>query len=85
VRARKPLQLSSRRGITGVRGLMIAIIGLAFVGCEETQACFPLGSSCTDATGFSSFFAANVPCCEGTCQDQPPPPDTPNLIVKSCE
>jgi len=47
-------------------------LALVLVGCDDTDACFPITTSCTDASGFSDFFATNVPCCEGVCTTLPP-------------
>jgi hypothetical protein len=67
----------------GALALLLAIAGLS--GCEESQACFPLTASCTDAASFSQFFAPDVPCCEGTCTAQPPDPSAPNVPILICE
>lgn len=85
MRARKTLKLCNRRGATRLGVLMAMFIAATLVGCEESQNCFPLGSSCTDAEGFSAFFESNVPCCEGVCTDQPPPPNQNNVVVKACQ
>jgi len=78
-RRRRP---ASAKLLLGLAGLLA---GATLVACEDTQACVPLGAGCTDADAFSFFFSAEVPCCEGTCTDQPPPPSNPDAVIKLCE
>jgi len=46
----------------------------ALVGCEDTEQCVPLNTSCTDASKYSDYYSMTVQCCEGSCIDVPPPP-----------
>ncbi len=86
MKARKPEQLSHRRARYSVRVLPALLFAVALVGCGEgAQSCFPLGTDCSDAAGFSEFFESDVPCCEGACTPQPPDPERPNVIPLACE
>jgi hypothetical protein len=77
----------SRQGIgrTGfwLTVLMFAIAALA--GCDESKNCFPLGGSCTDASGFSDFFEQGLGCCEGTCVQTSGPPVSTGVVVRLCQ
>lgn len=66
-------------------GVLLAAV-LALAGCtEQTQNCFPYGSSCTDAAAYSEFFEPSAPCCQGSCVDAPPDPQNQNAIAKECQ
>ena len=56
----------------------------ALVGCDDSENCFPLGGSCTDASGFSDFFEQGVNCCDGTCVQIAGPPVSTGAVVRQC-
>ena len=51
--------------------------GLAACQPEEANICFATGDECNDAAAYSEFFAQDVPCCEGSCDETPGPPTDP--------
>lgn len=79
---RSPQGIGWRR--TGLALLLFAVAAL--VGCDDSKNCFPLGGSCSDASGFSDFFEQGLGCCEGTCvQTSPVPPSTTGPVTKICQ
>lgn len=65
-----------RIGITGLWLTMLLFSLSALGGCDDTENCFPLGGSCSNASGFSDFFEQGVSCCEGSCVQLPGPQAT---------
>lgn len=64
---------------------MLFFLATALVGCDDTQTCFPLNGSCTDASGFSDFFQQGVSCCEGTCTQISGPPVSSGPVARLCQ
>lgn len=77
------------RRVTGRSGLWLTVLLFAIAalaGCDDSKNCFPLGGSCSDASGFSDFFEQGLGCCEGTCvQTSPVPPSTTGPVTKICQ
>ena len=59
--------------------------GLAACQPEDANICFATGEDCSDAEAYSEFFAQDVPCCEGTCEETPGPPGSsgqPTFVLR---